>query len=585
MTRAPSWAARLALLVVFLVAVALRFWAPGADLPLAVSGSNAELTDGGWYLAQLLDERRSLDPSAPGHYAKPILNALVAPFVGTSVSTAEIHTVVAGCSALVVICLAGAATTAYGTSVGLLAAVFAATGFLFVGYGRAFTVYGPLALMLSLVAWAAMVGLRRPVAMVAAACALLAAVVWLKISAVILAPALIAGWWVRRRRSWHARLAMCLAVCVGAGLCWLLAPEVVRQGVDKLHNYFGNAAPRSILARWLGTPFLSGMSQKMPVICALAWGGVLLTAGGQAASRHSARWRQRYGADVFFALWLFSWGAFHAVFEYLEGGSGPPLRYLYGGILPAAVLAARFVVAAAGRRGLVLRLRAVPTFAWMLLASYWFLGTAWSVVLANATRDGRATDQLINLLVQLPAMLAVASMLAVGVAVCWTRLGTWRLRIPKLVLGGIVALAVGLSMARWVPLLAHPTYTLAHANRLTGSLLADGARLYGPWAHALTWGDTGIHRFLPNRSPEGFVADARKQTHLAIDKFWLGKALPLFTSRGIALIPLVEFRIRRHAVVVFRFPWAEQLGYRLSRYEDNLERRRQAALEKRARGR
>ncbi|GIW71283.1 MAG: hypothetical protein KatS3mg102_0825 [Planctomycetota bacterium] len=97
--------------------------------------------------------------------------------------------------------------------------------------------------------------------------------------------------------------------------------------------------------------------------------------------------------------------------------------------------------------------------------------------------------------------------------------------------------------------------------------------MIGTWAHALSWQAPHLERRLPPVRMDDLVhREGRAMTHLLIDEGWMGQLGPRFAQAGVRLVPLARLAIRGHPVVLFRFPWAEALGYRPSPLERAVER-------------
>ncbi|GIW71285.1 MAG: hypothetical protein KatS3mg102_0827 [Planctomycetota bacterium] len=570
----PASRALVLLALVLMLAGALRFAALGADPPRALSISNSEVTDGPWYLAEAVDRARGQPVGVPSHYRKPLLTASAQPFFAGGVSLERAHAWAASAGLLLVALAAGAAWTAYGSAVALLAALLLAIGMVPVGYGRAAVVYGPLAAGLAGVLWLYAAGLGRRPALVAAAWGALALLaLGFKENAVLAAPGLLAGQLVLARR--RARVLLVAAAALPAALLvlWMLDPHLLRISALKLRSYLGGHEPLAVLKRWCNAPFASGLAAKAPLVCAGAWLGVLLAFAVHPRGAGEPAARRERALDVTLAVWLVGWGAFHAAFEYLEGGP-PPLRHFVGALVPAAVLAARALVALVRRGGSAWRVPAAPLFAWALAGGYWALGAAWQQAWPWLVPAGGGPAWL-RALVGFEGLLGSAALLGAG-AVCWS----WRRGGVRLRLGAAPALGLALGLgclhgARLVPMVVRPQWTLRDANTRLAELVGAGAVLYGPWAHALSWSHPGVARVLPPHSAREIAERSLATTHLVVDVAWTPSLLPLFCAAGggAAPIPLGRVLVRDHPVALYRFPWAEQrLGYLPTPAEREAER-------------
>ncbi|RME73169.1 MAG: hypothetical protein D6776_07530, partial [Planctomycetota bacterium] len=70
----PARRASLGWIALWLICgLALRIWAPGADPPLVLSASNAEVMDGPWYLAEAVDGAWGRAAHVPPQYRMPLI--------------------------------------------------------------------------------------------------------------------------------------------------------------------------------------------------------------------------------------------------------------------------------------------------------------------------------------------------------------------------------------------------------------------------------------------------------------------------------------------------------------------------------
>lgn len=561
------------------VGLALRLSQLGADPPLQLSLSNAEVMDGPWYFAEAVDRARGREADVPPQYRKPLFTALMRlGFVG-GVSLERAHAVAALAGGLLVILGAGAAYTAFGARSALLTAFWLATGFVPVGYGRTAVVYGPMAAGVAAVLWcfaaaycragqpleAGRDRVRRVVGGLLAWTLLGGLVLWLQPVALALAPALALGHLVAAPRRGRALLALAAGGALALLIALAVDPYLVRLTLAKVTGYAGGVEPLVVLKRWLRAPFASGLWPKAPLLCLLAWLGVLAVLADRRGSMNARPQAVVATLASAFATWV---GLF-ALFEYPEGGT-PPLRYFVPALVPGAILAAWVLDRLLGP-GLALGAPRLVLLAWGGLAAYWGLGTFWTGVWPLAAPGGPAW---LPTLVAFPALLAGAVAFGIALALAAPRLGRPS-RLPPRAVALLLGAGLVADASYLYPALAWPTYSLRDANRAVAQLLGPGAAVAGPFAHALTYAAPHVTRHhverLEIRSAEGLLEPkARGFTHFAVDGR-KGEALePRFRAIGVPLHPLARLAIRGHPVTVYRFAWAEELGYRLSPLEQAL---------------
>ncbi|RME73170.1 MAG: hypothetical protein D6776_07535 [Planctomycetota bacterium] len=566
--RAAGWLALACALVA--LGLTLRLVHPGSDPPLTLSRSNAEITDAAWYLDDAVRRVRRL-PDDPydrrhfGHYRKPIVTWSALWVFGDRADYPRAQRWAALWGAGLVAAGMGFAWTAWGASAGLFAGLLLACGFVFVGYGRTPVVYGPLATALALLAWLRVAAGRSPVLRAAVAVGLVGLALGLKENAVVVLPALALLEWLESRPSWRVGLLVASALVVAGLGVYALEPRLVRLTWAKATAYLGGGGPFEVAKRWLRCPFASGLTLRSPLVAALGWCGI----GAVFVLRRSWRASPASRAAVLAAGWAAGWFAVHALFEYLEGGP-PPMRHLLGALVPAALLSAWVLSRLV--RGLpsgAFALRPLPFVLWVWLGAYWLVGTGWSAVWPRLSASLRASGAL-RWWVSFAGIAVTAAVLAVLAAV-WARRRGWSValrpgRRPWLVALLVVA-ALGVDAWWLAGPIARPGWSLLRANAELASWLAPGARLYGPWAHALTWSAPRIERHLPPHRIRAILERSTRMTHLVIDRGWTRDLLRQYEHNGIRLERLALLRVRGHPIVLFRYPWAQRLGYRLSERE------------------
>ncbi len=504
------------------------------------------------------------------HYRKPLVTWTARPFFLGGVSLARAQLWSACWGLVLVVAAAGLARTVWGGAAAWLATCFVGLGVVFVGYGRAAVVYGPLAASVTLVAWLHAAARRRVWLEAAAIGALVALALVLKENAIIALPALLVSSAMRLRRPGRWLLG---AAVVGApallALAWCYDPHLVRLGWAKLHAYVAGRGALDSCKRWLRTPFASGIVRLEPLVAVIGWCGVL-AALRRGAPEHGEQARARRRAEWMLALWAVGWFAFHGWFEYLEGGP-PPMRHMVGGLVPLALLAAGVLArVAACPEGALVSVHPLVWGTWSLFSGYWALGSVWTA--AAARWPAVLSARWVQALVRFEGLVASALVLAAG-SCWWLARRRWRVQLtwppaPRRALVGMVVLgAAALGAWRFDAMVFRPGWTLREANRRVAALLNEGAQVYGPWAHALTWSAARVRPHLPPHDVRSILERSTRMTHLVIDWAWLHELGRQYAHNGIALRRLERLSVRGHAIGVFLYPWAFDLGYRPSPLE------------------
>jgi 4-amino-4-deoxy-L-arabinose transferase-like glycosyltransferase len=577
--------------LILAIAATARFWALGADPPLSLTTSNAEVMDGPWYLASAADTVRGAPVDVPAHYRKPLFSALAwTAFRAGGVSLGAAHALAAACGVLLVLAGAAAAWRAYGTRTALVAALFLATSFPLVGYGRAPVVYGPMAALLACVFLLFVFGIRNLAACAAAPLLLAGIALGLKETAIFAAPALVLGLVAASPRPGRA-LALATAVTVAAGAAlFLVRPEAVQALAGQARGYLdlhdpkthedlgGAGAALLLVKRVLAAPAESHIAARAFPLLAIAWVGVLFAVArtAQREGESAVARREERAVDLYLVAWLVGTIALSGLFRFdPQEGRSPPLRHFAPALVPAALLAARTLTRlaagfepAAGRAGIAL---------WAFVGAYVAIASGWRAFF-DANEDLVMTDVLraLTKFTGIAAGAALVAALAAALLGRTFRSGAGvRVRIGGVLVGALVLLVVASDATQLVPALAAPGFTLRDANRASAELLGPGASVDGPWAHALTYDAPLVSRhyieMLDTRTQRALLEPkARGFTHLAVDVS-IGAVLERFyVEAGAPLEPLARFEVRGYPVALYRYSWARAAGYRLSPAEVRL---------------
>lgn len=560
--------------LVLAIAATARFAWLGADPPRDPGGSEAEVMDAPWYLAPAADLVRGAKTDVPKQYEQPAFTALAyATFRVGGVSLESAHALAAGAGVSLVLFGAAAAWCAYGTRTALFAGLFLATSFPLVAYGRTPVVYGTLAAAEALVFLLFVRGLESWAAWILAPAVLLGAAVGLKPTAIAAAPALVVGMTVAsHRRALFLAVAIPLGL-VAVGAFYELRPWVFEDTANKMMNYFDlkNASPLDVAKRLLNAPVRSGLAMEAFPLLALAWAGVLL-AGARTAQREgetAVGRRLDRATDLTLATWLVGTLAFHGLFRYdpyehVEA----PLRHFMSALVPAALLAARTLGRLA--RGVEPALSRPAIALWAFAGAYVAMSCGWRSFFdwlghADIPRTFRLLASFWGIAVAAAAVAAIAS-LTLG---SLFRAGAGRtVRAGKAVLAVAIVLVLGSDAVQLAREVAYPTWSLRSANRAAAELLAPGAAVAGPWAHALTYDAPFVSRHLrelDTKAPRALLEmKAIGCTHYAIDAGRGPFVERAYRDAGEPLELLARFEIRGFPVNLYRWAWAQKLGYQLS---------------------
>jgi hypothetical protein len=574
------------IILLALVGFGLRMWAPGADPPLALTSSNAEVMDGPWYLAEAVDGARGNPIHVQGHYRLPLITWSARPFLVGGVSLARVHAWSACWGALLVLLGAGAAWTAFGRRAAVLAALLLATNFVLVGYGRVPVVYGPLAAGLAGVAWLHALGARRWLPGALAWVALGWIAVGVKDTAVVAAPALVLGHLARSDRPRRAAVLGVLLLIVAGVSASLLMPSRAALLIGKAQGYFGDAEPLVVVKRCLRGAFASGLLPKALALGAVAWlGGFALFRARPGAGEPRHRWAFTCMLAAWMVTWLVVFGAFQ--FQEPKVGGGvppPPLRYFVPALVPAALLAAAWLAARWAPRE---QRPGAPRWwlvgAWVYLGTYWLLGSALMQVWWMLIPGGGDAPHWLSVLGSAAGLASLSCLVAVTAAVLsrlhprWLSAVRNRVRRPGVAVVLVAALLAMDGVQLW-PVLARPDWTLARANELTAELFGVDARVMGSWAHALTYDHpTAERHYLTPQPAEDLPRTTRRAgiTHLVIDEAWMRRIGPAFERQGVPLVGVARVLVRDHPVVIHRMAWAAETGYERTALERAIDARRE----------
>ena len=575
----PARASRVFLVALVAVGLVLRLMHLGADPPMSLSTSNAEIMDGPWYMAEAIDTARGQTVDVASAHRRPLFTAMMRlGFLG-GVSLERAHVVEAIAGALLIAFAAAAARRAFGARAAVVTALLLAVGFVPVGYGRTTVVYGPLAAVLAAVFWILTWSVppedvspqehsRTLLARLSPWAAVLllgAAAAGLQAIAILMAPALAVGLAIGSRR--RALLVILVAVAVSAALLTLgIVPmSIVDITMRKTIGYLGSMSPLDLMKRWLRAPFISGLWPKAPLLCALGWLGVLVFFARGAGELDP---RRRH-LERTLALWFVVWISMLSVFEY---DGEPPLRYFMPALVPAALLAGSVIDRLLTAPGLPLPTTPWLLFVWAVLGFYWSAGTVLTVIWPFVFPAGAA--HWIENAVSFAGLISGAVVFGAGLAIALRQKPPGALRLAWT--GGLTLLSLGLvaDAIRLYPMLAKPEYSLRDANGAVAELIGPGASIYGPYAHALTYDAPDVSRHMEEFEyrtiRQAMAAKKKGWTHMIVGLEDGLKVEAVLWGAGAPMARLGIVRVRGYPIALYRFEWAEALGYRLSPIEEKM---------------
>lgn len=602
----------LALAAILLVAALLRGVHPGADVPWEAERTAAPLLDAYWYLeaaAGPVDGSHPPPEERARGYEVPVWTQAARVWLWALGPSHAAAALLGGAVGVLAVAFTWRVLRApLGPRGALAGAAALATLYPTVALDRTALIYGPVTLLLLVAAalWlrgGTQRGAARAAHELSAWALVLAAAALVRPPALALAGGLLLGQAARAGRA--GRLALLTIAALGLAAAAALAAEPALQEAtlaalrarggllaataDRLGRYLAGApGPGDLVVRlfaWGAEPggplggreglwqWGSGYAALAPLTLAVAAVGV-----GAAAEA----WSRLPRASREAALVLGGWGL-----AFLLGAAlvaYRPLRYfaLLGPPLAAAVGCA---VAWAGGWGPFARAGERPARRSLRsLAAAAALGAAgWTHLVAATATSPRAERLLI----------AAGEGAALGLTL-WTVatvLGGRRRkpspRRPRVGLAlGLLLAALGPSAHRaWTRVIAAPSWTTLEAARVTHAALAPDALLVGPYASLLALGSGRERR-------HGWWIDTRERalpatlrrlrrlgaTHLALDEEQQrGAGLARrFAEAGAPLhrVAVLELerpgpvgRRGRSTVLVYRFPWSAELGYRPSAFE------------------
>jgi len=586
----PSGRELAALAAILAVAGLVRCGAPAADVPAEPGVSAAPVLDAFWYLEAASGPVEGVGLEPERAYDLPVWTAVARTWLrGAGVSLVTVHLLGALVSLATVLALWRLVRAGLGPGPALAAAAVLAALYPSVLVGRTTLIYGPMALVLLAAAALWLRGrscARREGRLACELGAWLAVgvlVVVVRPPALALAGGLALGHLVRSRAP--LRLA---AVLAGGGALGVLAGRALRPDLWgdlryrlELHLSEGPWW-ESVwgLLRLGGVPWSSGAggAPRMGLTHAytgsgyfgLAAGALVAAAVGVALA--GRRWRRLGPAGRETLALAIGWVATFALGAALM--KDRPLRY-FAIVGPPVAALAGYGAAACWREARE-RVGPAPRGRSDALAG---LAGGWLAPHTAELLAGRPLAFAPTLGVA--ALGAVAG--AAGVRLAGVRSPS--ARAARSAGWGLLLVATVPGLVRCGVLLARPTWETRRANALVPRLVGSEAHLAGPFASVLALGN-GLER---SRAPwirtepselAGVIErlEARGITHLALtDAQARGAALePRLRAAGVELDLVAVLRVGGPPgwpVLVFRFPWAERVGYRPSAYERRRARR------------
>ena len=558
--RSRTW---LLLAIACAVAAALRLARLGADVPPGAEATNAPSLDAFWYLEAAASR-------ADGVQLEPCVGYDLGPWVAVArvwfflvgagyEQACALGAVVGVASVLAVFALA----RPLGDRVALGAAAWLAVAYPFVQQGRTPLVYGPVALAMTLVGALYVRGTRVSSAL--AWCLALALPVFLKPHATALVCGLALAQVLRspRHQRWRGVAAVAVAaLAVGAIVVVFDPHSVFSLNRMRLRSYAAPLETSTLIehALRLATP-IAALSPALLAFAAIgvgfAWNDIRGIRTLDARARDALALAAGWGVAFMLAA---------IPMDY------QPVRY-YIPAFPAAAVLAGYAVA--------------RTFGWTPDVAgedlRGPLGRSLTLVVAGpfGAVSGAHVAQVVASLAKI-GRLEVVHLAAAAFAGSFALVAACRLRlVPPRALTRLAALALltlgALDVARDATALAWPVRTIEGSRRTVRSALGSGVVLAGPYASVLAIG-TPLERRrarlseLETGAPGDVIARALRErgyTHFAVDyeqDFRSGFAQRM-ADAGFRLRLVAVLYLRLEPVHLYRFPWAEEIGYVPSGFE------------------
>ncbi|MGE3163402.1 MAG: tetratricopeptide repeat protein [Planctomycetota bacterium] len=529
---------------------------PAADPPLGYSRDLSLSIDGYWYLARARAWAEGGEGYVDPHYRKPwvtLPGALIFEGFGVSLASARGLSFIASLGTLLL--LSALLRRRFGVGAALIGTTLLAFDPVWLVFVRSPVIYPWVSFwMLAAIALGSASGWGRWIAGV-----VLAGVVAVGLKALVLlvVPALgVEGWRHLRgtrlahHRRWVAAFGVGALLAVGG-----LGPQLAPAFWGQITNYLG-WSDGSVFEYLFTFESRSRLFSAVPMLSLVALGSVLFALGVGPARRGRRAPERALHVTLWTTLPLFAVAAYC------------PLRYLLYG-LPIIVFLFMGTLMSLAHLGLAWRARgsrlsgepsheaAVPTTSALRLRPFRFRGARTRVML------GVGLGGIGFVYVWHQSTLAVTSseipstglgFVCVGAtAMAAVLAGWWRSPRHAIVIAALMLLP---ALARVWAVAESRDHTLQRANAEVAAMIPTGARLGGPFAHALTI-ENGIDAVQMSslHYGGGKLRDRVRElgcTHIAFDEPEDNVLPQIFASEGLPIDFIARLAIRGTAVVLYR---------------------------------
>lgn len=564
---------------------------PAADAPFDLSWSQGPSTDAAYYLEPAISfvetgETRSISRNwnAPGYY---LLYVPAVWLFGSSNAVINLTTVLIGLIGLVFFFLIARRTDDEPTVI--FAMLFWVFSYFWIMYTRIPLVYTTMITYMLAAVYLWMLGLKRPLWFIPAWIILIVAILWVRVIAVALVPALVVGHGAalygrfrdRKRMISMVFGAVVLLVVAGAlaviaSLYLDFAPVLMALGRIKAHMREGLTGDKVLF-------YLFNLGQSgaiflwLPVVSLMSYLYLLMFMGDLIKKKLDFT-----DPDTVVRLVIVVWLVFGALstilFEYAPPRYFlflmPPMFYTAGCALSRLLNPPPRVEYDYGYYILLIVWIVFLTFKLLYTTLFYFIRNFDTFVMGlSMSAEGVARfERIIGFFSSFYLLASISLIVGVAVALVvfsyrrserYSDSGVIRRGVRVVMVGMLVVLCIVYQGSMYVSWLVRPHYTMSSFSRELGDILAEDAVLAGPYAHVMTLEndlDAVYMTFIdPGESSPCDRFEAAGVTHLIID---VKNGLPYLEEIYPEVFECLEFvdtiYIRGNGVDLYRYTGADE---------------------------
>jgi tetratricopeptide (TPR) repeat protein len=594
----------------FILTGLVRSAHPGADAPFDLSWSQGPSTDAAYYLEPAISlvetgkiETISRNWNAPGYY---LLYVPSIALFGTSNDVVNLTTVFIGLLGFVFFFFIVRRTDDEPTVI--FAILFWALSYFWIMYTRIPLVYTAMITYMLIAAYLWMLGLKKPIWFIPAWIVLIIAILWVRVIAVALVPALVVGHAAalygrfRERKRMLSVVFTTMIVLVVVGTLAVIAsvyldfsPVVTALGRIKVHMREGMSGDRVLF-------YLFNLGQSgaiflwLPVVSLMSYFYLLIFMGDVLKKRLDFT-----DTDAVLRLVMVVWLVFGALstilFEYAPPRYFlflmPPMFYTAGCALSRLLKPASRVEHDYGYYILLIAWIMFLVFKLLYTTLFYFIRN-YDTLVAGLNMSEAGIARFEGMISFFSSFYLLASLsLIVGIVVSLVTFAYHRSEkyiesrpirksVRLAVVGVLLVLCVSYQGSMYASWLMWPRHTLSSFSRELGDLLGEDAVLAGPYAHVMTLENDLDAVYMTFIKPDGSSPcdrlEAAGATHLIID---IKNGLPYLEESYPEALECLEYvdtmHIRGNGVDLYRYTGAEE--YALSDFERALDLIRQGNAE------